>query len=708
MRKLFALLIVLCSMLLATGLAPARAGSASQASQLAVTATAGYGDTGAYIIGEWVPVRVTLVNPPGGQSMRVTVVVRSGSAQNSATYEREVDMPSQSRKEITLYTYDGSYTRSFAVRVNEGDKQVASVDAIADPFEPPTNMIVGVVSANSGLLNLLKDEQVGHIPAALPSSYGYYGSTSPPSSTASATVAHMQLADIPTLSQGLDSLGALILEDVDTGSLSEEQRGALESWVARGGTLVTAYKAGGGDVLAGLQNLSPVTVSGSRTVSSLAALGEYAGEDLSATGSYTVGDAKIKADLTNSLDVHLSPEGVPLLVVRDLGQGQVVYLGSPLSQAPLSSADSNIALMKEILSKHVLHASYGAYTRANSSYNYSGLLGGSSVFETYGSLFALPGLQLPNVWLVAFFLFFYIFIIGPVNFIVLRRMKRVELAWFTIPALVVIFSVVAYSWALGSKGGDLIAIRANVIQTAEGTDYATVTQHFGLYSPQRRTYEFDVNSDSLLTEINAYGYYNSSSGTQAPVVGSTGSTSVRKVNVDTWAIRAFMAQHTAKLTSPLQAELELGSGTIVGKVTNRTNGPLEDVALVRGGEIQYIGYMAPGESRDVNLRVSSSVFDNSSPVELLPPPAGVTVPQYGYYSGNGTDVAQRIYSRRVELLSAALYPLVTGDAPSDMKVTLLAWGPSPSTRFDVPGYATRDEEQNIWTSVVSVKTGAQN
>lgn len=710
MRKRLALLLLLCVMLL-SGVAPARAGNLSQGQpQITVKASAGFGETGAYLIGEWVPVRVTLDNPQGGQSLHVTVRASVGNLpQNGVTYEREVDLPSPSRKEITLYVYDGNYTRNFNVGVFDGENQVASVEAAGDPFEPPTNLIVGVISSDSSLLNILKGESVGHILAPLPSSYGYYGSTSSSTSgSGTATIAHMSLSDIPSVSQALDNLGALVLDDVDTGTLSEEQRGVIESWVARGGTLIATYRAGGGDTLAGLENLSPVTLSGSKSVGSFASLGAYVGTDITGSGPYTVGNAALKDDMAETSNVLASADNTPLLVERDLGQGQVVYLGTSLSLPPLKDWSGTVDLAKKLLADHDLRVSYGAFMRANSTYNYSGIPGGSSVFETYGGLFALPGLQLPDAWLVAFFLVFYIIIIGPVNFIVLRRIKRVELAWVTIPVLVLLFSIVAYSLALGSKGSDLVAIRANVIQTAEGTDYASLSQHFGLYSPARRTYQLDLNSDSLMTEISAYGYYNGNSSNSAPVLGGNGTTSVRKVNIDTWSIRAFLAQHTAKLQSPLQADIELGNNRITGKVTNLTNGPLEDVALVRGSETQYIGYMAPGESADVSLDFRSTIFDNSSPVDLLPPPAGVTVPQYGFYSGNGANnTQQRIYSRKVELLSAALYPLVSGDTPTDMKVTLIAWGPSPSTEFDVPGYGTRTEELNVWTSSATIKASTQ-
>ena len=158
-----------------------------------------------------------------------------------------------------------------------------------------------------------------------------------------------------------------------------------------------------------------------------------------------------------------------------------------------------------------------------------------------------------------------------------------------------LFSVIAYLLAVGSKGGDLVTIRVNAINTAEGVPVATLEQHVGVFSPLRSTYRFTLDANSAVTEMNPYGYYQARTPSGAPVSGGAGTTTIDNVNIDTWGLRAFVAEHTAALEAPLQADLHLGNNTIVGKVKNRTNGPLQDVALVRGDAVQYIGYIAPGE-----------------------------------------------------------------------------------------------------------------
>src|SRR5947209_3878030 len=94
-RALFSLLTLLV-LLAVVGGGGARAQGAGGQGKIAVTARAGYGDSGEYLIGQWLPVRVTLDNPANGTSMQVRVLVDSKGSDDSITsglYARDLDLP---------------------------------------------------------------------------------------------------------------------------------------------------------------------------------------------------------------------------------------------------------------------------------------------------------------------------------------------------------------------------------------------------------------------------------------------------------------------------------------------------------------------------------------------------------------------------------------------------------------------------------------
>jgi hypothetical protein len=672
-----------------------------------MTASAGFGEDGSYAMGQWFPVRVTLDNPAGAGDRRVRVEVNllgeyTGSSNQVGVYARDVDLPSPSRKEVTLYTFASNFTHSIAVRLSQDGTTIASTNVPVDPQEPVNSAIVGVVSSDSSLLNLYEGEQVGN-PEQVPLSSRWGAPPSTTQEAARATIAHLAPEHIPPLTTGLNSLAALIVDDVETGALSQEQRDAVTSWVARGGTLVVTTRPGGADTLAGFSDILPVSASGTRNLSGLNGLSDMVATPLEASGSFIVPEARLRTDVVGAPRVLAAQDGVPLVAMRDLGRGQVVYLAVSPGVEPLKGWDGTVPLVKRLLAEHPIRlgndaAQYGMPT---------------TVFDTYGSIFDLPGLDLPEPLLLAAFMFIYILLVGPINYVILKRMRRAELAWVTIPIMVAIFAAVAYFIGLQSKGGELLTIRGNVVHTTPGLDTAETQQYLGVFSPIRRTYRLQVGSESLASEINPYGYdYGSSSANGKPpvVLASSSSTTIEDVNVNTWSLRSFMAESTVRAESPLEANLRLGDNRIVGTVRNRSENGLQDVVLIRGRAVQYVGYLAPGGEAPVDLELSQAPFNSASPISLLPLPDGVVDPtqdsSYGYYGSEQSNTAQRDYNRRVQMLSTALEPLLTDERPTDFTVLAVGWGPPPPSEFRVLDRSTRTEDLNVWTSRLQVTGGS--
>jgi hypothetical protein len=90
---------------------------------------------------------------------------------------------------------------------------------------------------------------------------------------------------------------------------------------------------------------------------------------------------------------------------------------------------------------------------------------------------------------------------------------------------------------------------------------------------------------------------------------------------------------------------------------------------------------------------------------VTPPQSGYS---YGYqYGGSDMSAEQRTYNRKIELLGAGLYPYLGDLPPTDMRVTLLAWGPATPDPIAVERYTTSPEEVSLWVSQTTVRAGDQ-
>jgi hypothetical protein len=706
------------------GAAPA----SQQQPQLAISVRAGFGDDNSYVSGEWFPVRVRLTNPPGAQQMRVRVETDSLGENNTvaSVYAREVDLASPSRKDVTLYAYGTGLVGTFYVRVMRGDTTLLNKSFTVRALEQGNDTLVGVISSDASLLNVLRSERIGHLSQPY-NNYNYgSGSTGTPQNGIRATVAHMAIDDLPAMSAGLNSLSALVVDDADTSALTPEQFGALRDWVGRGGTLVVAARPGGAELSQEMVDFLPVKIEGTRTLDKLDGLGDLVLSPITPTAPVAVTYSTLKTAPTDGSSLLAAQDGVPLVAMRTLGEGHVAYLALSPGLTPLKSWDGLVPLFKRLLVEYKVGSTsstpgvamtygYGYssyYGPGGGSVSYRSLIlssgGPGQIFGYTGSLFDLPVLDLPDPLGIAIFLFIYILIIGPINFIVLRRMRRAELAWLTIPALVLVFSAGAYLIGYNAKGGDLIMIRATTSHSAPGLEETSAQEYVGLFSPLRGNYKITVGGDALASEVSSYNYYSGPSDNHPARVLGGGTTSIDNVLIATSSLRGFMAENTVKKGSPLEADLRLTDNFISGSIRNRTTGGLQDVALLRGGSVQYIGFVGPGQSIAVKLPVSTQTFNNGSPSVILPTPPGFSTYSGGYsYGGQRMPPEVRAYNRKVNLLNVALAPLISNEAPTDMSVLALAWGGEPPASVSVDGHVARTEDINLWTVRLPMSAGSE-
>jgi hypothetical protein len=663
---------------------------------------AGYGDTGSYIVGEWIPVRVTLANPGGGGDRRMRAEVSSAGESSQApliSYARDVDLPAQSRKVVTLYAYTSGFLRALEVRLYEGGSLLERREARIEPVEGRTNIIVGVASSDPTLLNELAGAQVGHADD-LPSSPYSSSGTNPPAN-ARTQVVHITPDDIPESPPALSSLGAIIVDDFDTAGLNEAQREALQGWVMRGGSLIAFGRSSGAANLAGVADLLPVTLGPPRQVRSLQSLADLVATPLEPTGPVFVPGASLKPEPEVGARSLASDGGTPLVAMRELGRGHVAYVALSPSVEPLDGWEGTVPLMKRLLAEHPLRVSATTLRRTGTQgYGYYGYYG--------GGMFDLPGLDLPEPLLIALFLIIYVGIVGPINFIVLRRMRKQEWAWATVPALVLVFSVGAYLIGYGSKGGDSVVLRADLASTAPGAERANLTQFLGIFSPSRNTYGLAAGPEVLVSEMGTFSFESRPNNPVRVVAGAE--TRVEDININTWALRGFMSESATEAQSPLELDLTLQNSLIVGTASNRGNTPLDDVALLTGDSVQHVGTIEPGEERLVSLMVSRQAPNELIAQRLLPPPSGYPSSPYGsgYYDPSyPSDDASRPYRRMAEVLGLALNDLASYMSPTEIEVLAFAWSQGGTGAFSLQG-SGREEAITLWASHAHVKGSAES
>ncbi|MCZ7544425.1 MAG: hypothetical protein M5R40_13250 [Anaerolineae bacterium] len=460
MKHILALLLVL-GLALSLGGAPAPQSSATV--QMSIEA----GFDGYYRASAWVPVFINVSNngPDISGELLVRTVVRG------VVFATPIELPTQSRKQITLYiTLDGTEPAINVELMHHGilvERIGAPVRLVQQP-----DVLYGVISdAPGGGVNLDRVRPfVGE-----------------------AYQANLGIQQLPAQPEALRAFDAIYIGDADSGRLSPAQRQALADWVLRGGHLIVSGGASWQRTTAGLGDLVPAEIDGTTTVAGLAPLEAYLGR-LGAMSEaptiVTTGAVRAGAEVLVAIPGADSGADVPLLVRDAYGQGVVDYLAADPATEPLISWANTPELWTTLLTSADQRPSWWAGFGVTSS------SWGEAQDATEIIPFALPS---PNV--IAGFLIVYVLLIGPLNYLVLNRLGRRELAWITIPAMILLFGVLAYLTGFGLRGTRAVVNRLHVVRVWPDVDRAQVEGLVGLWSPFRTTYTVSAPEGHTLQPI---------------------------------------------------------------------------------------------------------------------------------------------------------------------------------------------------------------
>ncbi len=573
-----------------------RAAPAEQANPVTLTARAGF--DGYYKEARWVPLRLTVAND--GPDTRGTLVVKAPrTSSGEITITREIELPTQSRREIWLYVPLEAYTRNVRIQLLNGRTVLAQRDVGLNQAGA-NDLVYGVVANAASVYNLLANINPAN---------------------GSAYVAELELGDLPPATAAWQSLDVVVLSDVDTGALTPEQRTALAGWVAAGGRLIVAGGPGWQKTAAGLAGLLPVAPTGTSSVASLSALAEFTSSP-APLGATVVAAGQLSPDAVTLV----SAADIPLIVSRREGYGQITYLAADPSFAPLRDWGGLPALFRNVL------------TSASPRPMWAG--GVRNWYQGREAVNALPGLGFPSWLLVCGFLGAYLLAIGPINYFFLRRARRRELGWLTIPAIVLAFSAGAYLTGYQFRGTTPVLHRLAVVLVWPDSDQARVEQVVGLFSPRRADFDLEFAEGFLVRPLPDPGLGGAAGGNYRVEQGDR--SVVQRVRLDVGQLSPFMAQGTLpapQFESALVLEVTRSTATLRGDVTNRSGLRLEDAVVLGPGSAARLGRLGPGETASVVLPLQNAqAVPAADPIAPLSG-GGPSGPMYGgpYYGPGATD-----------------------------------------------------------------------
>ena len=593
-------------------------------------------------VGSWMAIDIHLKNdgPPIAGELRLT-----GGAQGKTRFGTVVDIPTQSDKTYRMYVQPPGFGRELEISLVSGATTVATTIA-KFAIHDATQLIVGIVAERPG--DIIADLDL------LPNA----------NNLKPVTIA-VEVTGLPSRVEAWSALDRLIWQDTDAARLDPEQLAAMRGWIAGGGRLVIA----GGTAGASSLSAFPDAILPFRPTATL----DVAPDSLSGLlGGLPAGATDLPA-LAGTLI-----EGRPLATVGDqtvvadrgYGSGNVTIVGFDPTSSWLKGTSVAESLWRRVIP-----------TRTSGG----PVIGDDSQIVQAAS--QLPSLALPPIGGLVVLLGGYIVLIGPVNYLVLRRLDKREWAWVTMPALIVAFAIGSYAFGTLLRGSDLIVNEVAIVRGAPGASEGLAQAYLGVFSPNRGSYQLRVPGGALLSSPVAGDF--SADGNQSSLDVLQGDPArVRDLSVGYGSLRTVRAESAVKV--PLvEADLRLEDSHLRGTVTNASSERLLAPAVVLGGTVAKLSDLAPGAKADVDVALQAVQMGQQLSDRIVGP-------IFGDIRGLGDDSARQ-YARHTIIDQLTWDPNFgsLGTLPADGAV-ILAWADHDLLPVEIEGQAPRRTGNVLW------------
>jgi hypothetical protein len=471
-----------------------------------------------------------------------------------------------------MYAQPPAFGGPLDITLVDGARQIA-VQEVAYTVHDTSQLVVGVVA----------EQPQGIVPRV---------DVAPAANGARPATFALGVEDLPERIEAWAPLDRLIWQDVDSSQLTAGQLTAMRGWLSAGGRLIVVGGTGGGPVLAGFSDdvlpFRPTATVDVPAASLTTLLGELPAEatDVIALG----GELSRGRPLATVGDTTIAAEAA-------YGLGAVTILGFDPARGWVGELDAIESLWARFLPP-----------RVNSA-----IVSGDDN-QMVNAVSQLPALALPPIGGLLLLLAGYIALIGPINYLVLRRLDRREWAWVTMPVLIIVFAAGAYGFGAALRGLDVIVNEVAIIRGAPGATEGTAQVYLGVFSPSRGTYQVEIPGGALLSSTVSGDFVGGNSGALDVVQGDP--SRVRDLVVGFGSLRTLRAE-TATTVPLLTSDLKLEAGRLVGTIRNDSEETLERPAIVLGGSVLVLRDMPPGTGHNVDLAIRPNQFGQSLSDRIL-------------------------------------------------------------------------------------------
>lgn len=381
--------------------------------------------------------------------------------------------------------------------------------------------------------------------------------------------------------KSIELLDMIIINNYDTSKLTVEQIQSIDNWIKRGGTLIIGTGDNGHKVINSINN-KILKGQFSGTIKKVLRLDD---EIIPIEG--------ISMDIENITPMYFDDGNNIIIgnIVKEKGNVIVLAFDMGINKV------ENKELWTRIMETSIING------KIDNQYNYA----------IDNLVKKIRDVQLPSVKLIVILFVSYIFIIGVLIYMVLKRLNKRDYVWLLIPLISLAFTGLIYIIGSNSRISKVIANKVNIVNVSN--DSAKIESYIAFLTSKKRDISVKEPNNLKMENLSAYPNMNpqdqlsklNNKTMRVEVKYSGDETSYNFKGSSPFSPEIFKVSSTTEEISNLDHKINVINGEVSGYINNNLECNFDKILLVTPYKIWDLGKVKIGEGKEFNEKKDSIV-----------------------------------------------------------------------------------------------------
>ena len=218
-------------------------------------------------------------------------------------------------------------------------------------------------------------------------------------------------------------------------------------------------------------------------------------------------------------------------------------------------------------------------------------------------LYSISELRPLSIWWVILLLVTLAVLLGPADYMILKRLDRLPMTWLTSAGWIILFSVGAYYGVQALRGGKMQFRAVSVLDGIENSDYAWSCVYSGLFAPYSADYKLNGLLDNQWfsgiapAQEHMYVYSRESGGRNIYCLQHDGGNLPYSLPINIWSMQCLLLESPLERL-PINAEVKRRDDEIILTITNKSGSTVKGgYVLFDNSQMMKFDRVPPGETK---------------------------------------------------------------------------------------------------------------